>query len=112
MPMMTQEETQMALLNTQLEFQQATTPEEITGAAIKIIRAATHALDPDSLRATVESGEHRSAFGCFFERPHDWMDWSGSWPKQRAMLSAILNLHHAETELREELKPRKITDGK
>ncbi len=106
MVMMTQEQAQEALTGTLLEFMQAETKEERTGAAMKIIRAATHALDPESLEKTIRQGEQRDAFGCFTERPHDWIKWSGTWQQQRAMLQAMLDLHQTETELREKLKPQ------
>lgn len=106
MPMMTQDETQEALTGTMLVFFQAETVQERCGAAMSIIRAAAHALDPESLEGTIRQGKQREALGCFSEHPQDWMKWLDAWPQQRAILQAMLNLHHVETELREKLEPK------
>ena len=98
-------------MGTMVEFFATETKEERTGAAMKIIRAATHALDPESLEKTIRHGERRESIGCFTERPHDWMNWTETWPQQRAMLQAMLNLHHVETELREKLEPKEADGG-
>lgn len=79
---------------------QAGDEEQVT--IVSLIRALGTLLDPAVINSHIAAEERRDSIGFMFMTPADYQNTSAGWPKRKALLKTLLELHADATALGQE----------